>query len=180
MLVSASAHAAAVSCITRDGQRILAGAPGPFHCTLKGGKAVLVGRRTSLRLATFSARVTATRTTRSLSTEYEHATAKGVFIVVTVQITNYTHEPQDLALGPEPVLEIGANRYSRSTSGEEADPSENFGEFEIQPEESASRDYVFDVTSKYSRLFPKHAVLYLSNFGTSLDDAREVGAIYLG
>ncbi len=85
-------HAATASCAS-DVQRVEAGAPGPLDCSTQGVKTLVVARRTALVLTSMRVTVQKMRTAHTLSEKIGgatvgHATAKGLFVVVTVRVSN--------------------------------------------------------------------------------------------
>jgi hypothetical protein len=128
-----------------------------------------------------------TRTTRTLTdkidgTTLSHATAKGMFVLVTIRVVNHTHTPQLFDQDSQTELEIKTDYYSNSTPGLDADSGADAWGSEIEPGESSTGDLVFDVPKSAAALFPKHAALLLANFGDFLQasSVSELGLIYLG
>ncbi len=190
MLVGAEAFpsvaGAATSCAS-DVQHVEAGAKGPFRCKAAGINTIVVGAQTPLPLTSLRASFRKARTTHTLvekvdGTVMSHATAKGVFVLVTIQVTNLTHKPQSFDDLGQTELQIGNSQYSVSTDGDLSDSGADGFTDDIQPGESSTGDIVFDVPNSALALFPKHAALLLVNFGddVSFGSPSQVGVMYVG
>jgi hypothetical protein len=119
MLLATVASASAPPCASVT-KRIESGSPGPLNCSAGGVATVEVARHTTLPLKSMSVAVTGTRTTGTLVDKIDgvtisHATAQGMFVVVTVRVSNRTHKPQLFNGGLQTELVIGPDTYSVST-----------------------------------------------------------------
>jgi hypothetical protein len=186
LILGPTASASTPSC-TSVAKRIESGTPGPLNCSAKGVPGVYVAKRTTLPLTSLTVAVTAARTTRTLvekidGTTISHATAQGMFVVLTVRVVNRTHKPQLFNEDIQTELLVGADTYSISTNGEESDSRSDGLDTQIEPGESATGDVVFDVAKKALTSYPAHAGLVVVNFGdfVSLGSVSQIGVIYLG
>jgi hypothetical protein len=186
MLLPTVATAGAPPC-TSVAKRIESGTPGPLNCSANGVATVYVAKRTALPLTTLAVTVTGVRTTRTLVEKVDgvtisHATAQGMFVVVTVRVANRTHKPQLFNGDSQTELLIGSDTYSISTSGDEADSGTSGLDNQIEPGESATGDIVFDVAKSVLRSYPAHAGLVVVNFGdfVSFGSVSQIGVVYLG
>jgi hypothetical protein len=183
---TANAAAPSAACSKSDTHQIESGSPGPIICTTAGVKTVFVARRTMLVLSSMRVQVTGTRTTKTLVDQsdgvtFAHAKAQGTFAIVTLRITNETHQPQLFDEASQAELQIGVNQYSSSLNGEDADAGTQGLDDQIQPGESATGDIVFDVPTSAISGFTLHSALLLANFNQFLTiSPTELGLIYLG
>jgi hypothetical protein len=172
---------------TSVAKRIASGAPGPLNCSANGVATVYVAKQTTLPLATMAVTVTGVRMTRTLvekvgGTTISHATAQGMFVVVTVRVANRTHKPQLFNDDSQVELLIGSDTYSISASGDEADSATSAFDSDIEPGETATGDVVFDVAKSVLKSYPAHAGLVVVNFGdfVSFGSVSQIGVVYLG
>jgi hypothetical protein len=176
------AQAATASC-QKDLALIDAGASGPLSCVSQGTSTILVGRSTPLVLRTITVRLTAVRTAnrytavvRGQAPDTERA--KGVFIVLTITVTNDSHASQVFNSGDQAVLEINSRP---SFPDEFVDSQLGFGALlagpTIRPGQSVTGDLVIDVPKSALRTFPAKSGLAFVNFGqnTSSGTVTQLG-----
>jgi hypothetical protein len=167
---AAGVQAGTASC-QKDLALIDAGAPGPLSCVSQGTPTILVGKSTTLALRTMSVALTAVRTasryTLAVRGQAPGAVkAKGVFIVLTITVTNDTHAAHVFNSQNQVVLEINDNPNAPI---EFVDRRLGFGALlagpTIHPRLSVTGDLLFDVPKSALRTFPAKSGLALVNFG---------------
>jgi hypothetical protein len=167
---AAGVQAGTASC-QKDLALIDAGAPGPLSCVSQGTPTILVGKSTTLALRTMSVALTAVRTasryTLAVRGQAPGAVkAKGVFIVLTITVTNDTHAAHVFNAQSQVVLEINDNPNAPI---EFVDRRLGFGALlagpTIHPRLSVTGDLLFDVPKSALRTFPAKSGLALVNFG---------------
>jgi hypothetical protein len=167
---AAGVQAGTASC-QKDLALIDAGAPGPLSCVSQGTPTILVGRSTTLALKTMSVALTAVRTTNRYTIAVRGqppgtVKAKGVFILLTITVTNDTHASHVFNTQNQVVLEINDNP---NVPNEFVDSHLGFGALlagpTIHPGQSVTGDLVIDVPKSALRTFPAKSGLALVNFG---------------
>ena len=186
LFCAAGVRAGTASC-RKDLALIDAGASGPLSCVSQGTPTILVGRSTTLALRTMSVALTAVRTASRYTIAVRGqppgtVKAKGVFILVTVTVTNDTHASHVFNAQHQAVLEIN---NSTEVPNEFVDSQLGFGALlagpTIHPHQSVTGDLVIDVPKSAVRTFPAKSGLALVNFGqdTSSGPVSQLGVFDL-
>jgi hypothetical protein len=175
LTVAALFWAAGVQAGTASCQKELAlidaGAPGPLSCVSQGTPTILVGKSTTLALRTMNVALTAVRTANRYTIAVRGQApgtvkAKGVFIVLTITVTNNTDASHVFNSQNQVVLEINDNP---NVPNEFVDSHLGIGAFvagpTIHPRQSVTGDLVIDVPKSALRTFPAKSGLALVNFG---------------
>jgi hypothetical protein len=181
---AAGVQAGTASC-KKDLVLITAGAPGPVSCVTQGTPTILVGRSTTLVLRTMSVALTAVRTANryTIAVRGQPPTtvkAKGVFILLTVTVTNDTHASHVFETQNQVVLEIND---STNVPNEFVDSHLGLGALlagpTIHPRQSVTGDLLIDIPKSAMRTFPAKSGLALVNFGqdTSSGPVSQLGII---
>ena len=170
---AAGVQAGTASC-QKDLALIDAGAPGPLSCVSQDTPTILVGKSTTLVLRTMSVALTAVRTANRYTIAVRGQApgtvkAKGVFIVLTITVTNDTHALHVFNSQNQVVLEINDNP---NVPNEFVDSHLGIGALvagpTIHPRQSVTGDLVIDVPKSALRTFPAKAGLALVNFGQDI------------
>ena len=163
-------QAGTASC-QKDLALIDAGASEPLSCVSQGTPTILVGRSTTLALKTMSVALTAVRTANRYTIAVRGqppgtVKAKGVFILLTITVTNDTHASHVFNTQNQVVLEINDNP---NVPNEFVDSHLGIGALvagpTIHPRQSVTGDLVIDVPKGALRTFPAKSGLALVNFG---------------
>lgn len=140
-------------------------------CELEGTTVLVAHGHGEIRLSTLAARIEGIRTTSSFSSGVGTTTAHGVFLVISLHVTNMASTPQVFdGVGEKQVaLSVSKHYYSESFEAENESDKQSFitNEEPIQPGESKTGDLVFDVPSyvvNEVRTLPESG-LFIGNFG---------------
>jgi hypothetical protein len=182
---AAARPAADASCATDAHAIETAGYQGPYHCKASGIPTVLVGPGVPMQMSSMTVRFVSKRVTKTVtnSTLGQSASAQGMFVIVTVTITNNTQMPQLFNQDSQTVLQIGNSSYSISSKGDETDTGSDGWTNEINPGEHATGDLIYDVPSAtVASEYPTHAGVAFVNFGEFLSagSASQLGILSLG
>jgi hypothetical protein len=181
---STGAQAATASC-QKDLALINGGASGPLRCVSSGTPTTLVGRSTPLALKTISmtlSRVqTASRYTIAVRGQPPfRVKAKGVFILLTVTLTNETNAPHVFNTQDQVVMEINDSpNVPEEFVNSDIWWTKLIPGPTIQPHQALTGVLMFDVSKSALRTFPAKTGLAVVNFGqnTSSGLVTQLGVI---
>lgn len=169
--------AGAPSCV-RDLARIRAGAPGPLVCTHAGLQTILAAKQTTLPLSSMQVTFVRERTAHSVG----GVVAAGVFVELTIDVTNETSTPQSFDGAAQADFELNDASHFPSPEVGGADPAADAWEEPIAPGQSLTGDLVFDVPKHTLRRPKTDAALGLVNFGQDISSGpvTQLGIVVLG
>jgi hypothetical protein len=170
-LVWAAAVQAGTASCQKDVALITAGASGPLSCVTQGTPTIVVGRSTTLKLKTMSTALTAVRTAEHYTYGGRTSKAEGVFIMLTVTVTNNTSTPRVFNPENQVVLAIDNNpNFLNNFLPQHLTLRElEAGGPIVRPGQSTTGVLVFDVDKSTLGSFPGKAGLAFVNFGQNAD-----------
>jgi uncharacterized protein YceK len=140
-------------------------------CELEGTTVLVAHGHGEVRLSTLAARIEGIRTTASFSSGAGTATAHGIFLVISLHVTNMSATPKAFdGTGEKQVaLSVSKHYYGESFQAENEIDHQSFitNEEPIQPDESKTGDLVFDVPPSVVgevETLPESG-LFIGNFG---------------
>jgi|SRR5665213_907198 len=140
-------------------------------CELEGATVLVAHGHSEVRLRTLGARIEGIRTVSSFSNGVGTTTAHGIFLVISIHVTNMASSPKAFdSVGEKQVaLSVSNHYYSEAFDAENQRDSRSFitNEEPIQPGESKTGDLVFDVPASVVdqvRTLPDSG-LFVGNFG---------------
>lgn len=142
-----------------------------LKCTENGNTLTFVHQGDTLRLKTLTAQVTDVHTTTSLANSISSVTAKGAFVIITLNITNKTSTPETIATpGNQQTVLVGHKaQYSEdfdAENGPDQNSCINQNGTSLQPGASQSCDVVYDIpTPAVTRARTHRFGLLVGNFG---------------
>jgi hypothetical protein len=125
------------------------GREGP--CSLKGQRFVVSDKDGKLKLDELAARLGGWEVTKTISGQYDRATANDMFVVFTLEITSRLSEPQRYETQPE--LHVGSKAYTTDTASMNLALDNAFGGLGsdldvIQPGSTQTGRVAFDIPEK--------------------------------
>ena len=140
-------------------------------CELEGTIVLVAHGHNELKLRTLAARIEGIRTASSFSSGVGTTTAHGIFLVISLHLTNMASAPQvfDGIDAKQVALSVSKHYYGESFAAENESDKQSFitNEEPIQPGESKTGDLVFDVPPSVVnevRTLPESG-LFIGNFG---------------
>jgi hypothetical protein len=140
-------------------------------CELEGTTVLVAHGHNELKLRTLAARIEGIRTASSFSSGVGTTTAHGIFLVISLHLTNMASAPQvfDGIDAKQVALSVSKHYYGESFAAENESDKQSFitNEEPIQPGESKTGDLVFDVPPSVVhevRTLPESG-LFIGNFG---------------
>jgi hypothetical protein len=177
-------------------------APDPNACDTKGivpldpstaaGKCKSGGTRFTvanqdgvLKTKTLVARLSGSRQATSLSDPdgFETTTANGTYLVLTVDLTNKLDSPVDIASDQTALILTSGKQYQEDFDAENGADQQSFLwqlDNGLQPDETRTGDFVFDLPPKAIRRFQNDGgALAIAELGDDISDTKRVGVIRL-
>lgn len=181
---AAGAQAGTASC-QKDLALIDGGASGPLSCVSSGTPTILVGRSTPLALKTVSVALSGVQTASRYTIAVRgqppfRVKAKGVFILLTVALSNETNAPQVFKTQDQVVLEIhNSTNFPDEFVNSHIWWTKLLTGPTIQPHQTLTGVLMFDVSKSALRTFPAKTGLAVVNFGqnTSSGLVTQLGVI---
>jgi hypothetical protein len=132
-------------------------------CTDSAGqKFLVVNRRSTLRMTELRAAVQDVRTEKTLTSNTGTSRAKGMFLIVTLNVTNKLNQPQKFDSDQNQVI-LYAGKDKKYTENFDAENGQDQDSFlwkkeDIQPDQTGTGDIVFDVPANIALGYDKPVV----------------------
>jgi hypothetical protein len=154
-------------------------------CKTGGTRFTVANQDGILKTKTMIARFSGSRQADSLSDPdgFSTETANGTFVVVTVDLTNRLSSPVDIGSDQSALILRSGKQYDEAFDAENGADQQSFLwqlDTGLQPDESRTGDFVFDLPSKALRQFQKNGgALVIAELGSNTSEAKRVGVIRL-
>jgi hypothetical protein len=154
-------------------------------CRSGGTRFTVVNQDGVLKTKTMIARFSGIREADSLSDPdgFTTETANGTFVVVTVDLTNRLSSPADIGSDQSALVLASGKQYAEAFDAENGADQQSFLwqlDRGLQPDESRTGDFVFDLPAKALRRFHVDGgALVIADLGSDTSDITRAGVIRL-